>query len=208
MTRSRKIIDEDLVALAAMSDDEIDTSEIPERLDFRNAKRGRFFDLTHRNYDVRSIANWCLRKAQAERIRTSSMWLNKLVFFIYEQSLKSNRVLLAPALAEAWDHGPVFREIFSQTDGDKEVELLTRFNVRLRTREEAFEDFIESDIKLFEKVWREFGHLSASEVRRISHLKDTPWHKIWHETHASNPGKVIDVATIIGHIGLDHGKNS
>jgi uncharacterized phage-associated protein len=208
MTGNRKTIEQDLLALAALSDDEIDTSEIPERLDFRNAVRGRFFDLAHRNYDVRAIGNWCIARARAERIRTSSMWLNKVVFFIYEQSLKTNRVLLTPALAEAWDHGPVFREIFSQTDRDTEVDFLTRFNVRSRTREIAFEDFLDTDLRLFESVWAKFGHLSASEVRRISHLKDAPWHKVWYETNTSNPGKVIDIVTIIGHIGLNYGRET
>ena len=36
----------ELAALAAMSDDEIDTSDIPEVTDWSNAKRGVFYRLT------------------------------------------------------------------------------------------------------------------------------------------------------------------
>jgi len=208
MNENSKAVEDDLLALAAMSDDEIDTSDIPERTNFKGGVRRRFFNLSLREYDVRAIANWCIAKAKSAGVRTSSLWLNKLVFFIYEGALVHNRVLLTPARAEAWDHGPVFREIFSQTDGDKEVEFLTKFDVELRTRVLAEEKFQELDIALFESIWNKYGHLSASEVRRISHLEGTPWYKVWYQADVPNPGKVIDINDIIGHIGLNYGKDS
>ncbi|MXZ92456.1 MAG: hypothetical protein F4W95_04390 [Chloroflexi bacterium] len=47
----------ELAALAAMSDDEIDTSEIPEVTDWSNAKRGVFYRMTKQQITLDLDAN-------------------------------------------------------------------------------------------------------------------------------------------------------
>ena len=181
-----------------MSDEEIDTSDVPVISNFINPAVGKFSDIEFRGYDVRSIANWCIRQARAEGIKTSRLWLNKIVSLIYQESLTSNLALLTPARMEAWDFGPVFREIYySYPDG--EYDLFYRFNVSRRCREVAMDPFASKDLDLFKKVWMKFGHLSGSRLTTITHAPDTPWSKVWSSGRSVNPGMQIGVSVILGH---------
>lgn len=186
----------DLIALAQLSDDEIDTSDAPETTSFAGAEIGKFSDIKFRGYDVRSIANWCISKAKRTGINPTNLWLNKLVFFIYEQALRDLNVLLTPARVEAWDYGPVFRELYLNYPGDNEP--YHRYNVQKRGRELAEDSFETEDLELFEKVWAELGNLTASQLTRLSHRPGTPWSTVWKEGGAINPGMVIDINVILG----------
>lgn len=201
----RTPFEDDLWALANLRDDQIDTSDVPERIDFLNGTRGRFFDLTARNYDVRAIANWCLERAESEGRSVTSMWLNKIVYFVHEVALREFRTLLTPARVEAWDHGPVFREIYFQFPKEAKAHKLLKFNRASRRREPASESFGSSDLAIFEKAWQRYGHFSASKLREISHRPGSPWSIVW-ESRGNAPGAQIDVSTIIGLIGQGHGK--
>lgn len=197
----------DLAKLASMRDDDIDTSEIAERLDFESAIRGKYYDLKPRTYDVRAIANWCIGKASNHNIDATSMWLNKIVYFIYEEALKHSRILLTEARVEAWDHGPVFREIYFQHSNDSCLTPLKKFDKASRKMEVAVENFVEEDIAIFEKVWDKIGQLSASRLRQISHEPGTPWDIVWNYRGKSNPGMVIDYKLILGQISSQpHGR--
>lgn len=199
----------DLAQLASMQDKDIDTSEIPERLNFENAVQGKYYDLKPRGYDVRAIANWCIQKATEQSVAATSMWLNKIVYFIYEEALRQSRTLLTDARVEAWDHGPVFREIYFQYSNDESVKLLKKFNKSVRKMEVADENFLKEDLAIFEKVWNKMGTLSAARLRQISHEPGTPWDIVWNYKGKANPGMVIDYKLILGHVdGQRHGRQT
>lgn len=188
----------DLFALARLRDEDIDTSDIPERADFSNAAMGKYFHIRQRDYDVRAIANWFLEKAALENIKAEAMWLNKIVYFAYEAALKEFSVLITKARVEAWDHGPVFREVFHQFDNEKNQSLLLKLNIKTRKMEVAREEFVPSDLAIFEQVWHKYGHASSAKLRHISHQPGTPWHVVWTFRGRTKPGMVIDLATILG----------
>lgn len=188
----------DLAKLAALPDDEIDTSDISELKALRRPRIGRFSEIESRGYDVRAIANWCLIRARRVEIKVSNLWLNKLVSLIYESSLINRRVLLTPARMEAWEFGPVFREIYFNFPKENQS-LLSKFNVVKRQKEIADDSFHSEDIAAFEEVWQKFGHLSGSRLTTITHASGTSWSKVWLRGGAVNPGMVIDVETILGH---------
>lgn len=189
----------DLFDLSQMDDQDIDTSDIPERSSFEGGFRGRYFDLRLRNYDVRAIANWCIHRANANNVSITSMWLNKIVYFIHEKALQEFRVLLTPAKVEAWDHGPVFREIYFQFDNER-PDLLSSFDIKSRKKVISSESFNDEDIRIFNSVWDQMGHLSAAQLRNISHKHNSPWHIVWSYRGKSNPGMIIDIPTIIGQV--------
>lgn len=197
MDRNSTIAD-DLLALAAMRDEDIDTNDIPEQMNFSRRETGKYYDLEARQYDVRAIANWCLDKAESSGFHPSSMWINKIVYFIYETALQNFRIVLTPAKIEAWDHGPVFRELYAQFQSDTPFHKLRKMNLRTRQREEAIEDFKELDLKIFNDAWKEYGHLSAAELRRISHKPGSPWDIVWQSGGKLNPGMGIDIGVILG----------
>lgn len=194
---SDRNFDADLLALAALSDDDIDTSDVPETLCFDNAIIGRYSNIQVRPYDVRSIANWVIRNAVEDRIKVTNMWLNKLVYFIVEHSLRLKNTLITPARIEAWEFGPVFRELYFNFPKDN-VQLYSRFNVVKRQREIAFEPFEAEDLETFKFVWRKYSRLSASQLTNLSHQSGSPWHTVWERGGKINPGMVIDIETILG----------
>lgn len=196
------ILADDLLALAAMRDNDIDTDDIPEQKNFARREIGKYYDLEARGYDVRAIANWCLEKAEANGFHPTSMWINKIVYFIYETALQNFRIVLTPAKIEAWDHGPVFRELYAQFQSDAPFQKLKKMNLRTRQREDAVENFKDLDLKIFNDAWRRYGHLSAADLRRISHQRGSPWDIAWQSGGKSNPGMGIDIGVILGRNSL------
>jgi len=194
---AKRDIDDDLLALAQMGDDEIDTSDIPETLDFSQAQRGRFYPLAQKGYDVRAIANWCVYRSRSKGRTPTSLWLNKLVYLICETAVREYRELLTPAKIEAWQYGPVFREIYFQTDTEV-IAPFTKFNARMRVREIAQDHFDARDIALFDRVWERYGNMPAGRLTDITHQPGTPWHKVWYHGGRTNPGMEIDPLTILG----------
>lgn len=189
---------EDLLALAAMREEDIDTSDIPEQTNFRRREIGKYYDLEARHYDVRAIANWCLNKAESQGFHPTSMWINKIVYFVYEVALRNFRIVLTPAKIEAWDHGPVFRELYAQFQSDRPFERLKKVNLRTRQKEDATEEFSALDIQIFDSAWRKYGHLSAAQLRHISHETGSPWDVVWRSGGKTNPGMAIDIGVILG----------
>lgn len=202
----RQSLDRELRALAALSDEEIDTTDISETVSFEGAQRARYLPLTQRGYDIRAIANWCIEKAASEGRRVGTLWLNKIVYFIYEKGIQDVGVLFSNARAEAWKHGPVFREIYFDEKVERQASPLMRFNKRSRKMEIASEDFNSDDIVVFENIWANLGHKSGTELRALSHTPDSPWFAIWEHSKNGNLGLEIDVATILGSNAAENGR--
>lgn len=74
-------------------------------------------------YSVRGIANWILDEADARKLPVTNMALNKLTYFLYESYLINFGAVVTKARIEAWEHGPVFREIYQafKKYGDKPI---------------------------------------------------------------------------------------
>lgn len=205
MSENRQI-QADLIALAAMADSEIDLRDVPETTEFSNPRGGRYFPIAKRSYDIRSIANWCIGKARKDGQRIQTLWLIKLVYFIYEKALQDWHVLLSPARLEAWKHGPVFRELYFDDVLDKDASLYKKFDRDIRAMTTATDDFSVYDLHIFESVWSRYAKLSGSELRRISHAPGSPWDVVWSRAkHVGGFNLHIDVATILGQSDYWHG---
>jgi uncharacterized phage-associated protein len=150
-------------------------------------------------YDVRSIANWVLDRADAAVADLSNMALNKIVYFIIEKALVERGELLTAAKIEAWEHGPVIREIYHafKIHGDGPItSRALRFDPSTRSMMEARDVFGDQDTGLFEDALSAYLHLTAAQLRALSHQPGSPWHRVWwHDGHI-NPGMEISIDTI------------
>ncbi|HEY1124597.1 MAG TPA: type II toxin-antitoxin system antitoxin SocA domain-containing protein [Sphingobium sp.] len=188
--------------LALLPDDEIDTSDAPEVSDWSMAVRGRFSKstLAERAYDVRAIANWILNYLEETSLSASNMSLNKLVYFVYERGIVELRTLFTPARAEAWDHGPVFREIYHAVKGENDQPIssrITKYSVRDREIVEAAEQFSAEDLDFFKSVIDDYKDFTAAQLRKISHRSGAPWDRVWKSATPVNPGMVISTDLIL-----------
>lgn len=203
---ARKPIDPRIAAelreLALLPDDQIDTSDISEISDWSNAVRSRFATVTieERGYDIRAIANWILDYLAETSRSITNMALNKITYFVVERGLVEKSILFSPARVEAWDHGPVFREIYHAMKADDNRPIskrITRYSVRDRETIEAREQFSAEDVGFFESVVGDYMNFTASQLRGISHREGGPWDQVWRSARPVNPGMVISTALIL-----------
>jgi uncharacterized phage-associated protein len=150
-------------------------------------------------YDVRAIANWVLDKSDAVSTGLSNMALNKIVYFIIEKAVIERGQLLTSAKIEAWEHGPVIREVYHafKDHGDRPIRTRARkFDSDTLALVEARERFDAADIQLFEEAAEDYIRLSAAQLRALSHQPGSPWYRVWWHEGQFNPGMEITVEVI------------
>jgi len=144
--------------------------------------------------DVRAIANVVLDYADKRRIGVTNMALNKIVYFVHCDYLQENGTPLVGAKIEAWQHGPVFREIYHEFkrwgDGDIEsravkVDPFTGEVVKAEVH------FGTDEAKYIASLIDRYIGFTAAQLRAISHQAGGPWHRVWGHDGKSNPGMKI-----------------
>lgn len=195
----------ELARLALLREDEIDTVDIPEEIDWKRGERSRFAvstkrALQRRDYDIRSIANWFIRHFAAAGKPITNLSLNKIVYFAFERLLIERSVVLSKAKIEAWAHGPVFREIYHslKDNGDAPIlEEIRKFSVKDRRLIPARDELSVSDEEFLEEIARTYGRLNAGQLVALSHRVHEPWAAVWHYRGSTNPGMEISLDLII-----------
>jgi uncharacterized phage-associated protein len=155
-----------------------------------------------RAYSVRSIANWVLDYAEAQGLPISNMALNKLLYFAYEHALASYGRKLTAAKIEAWDHGPVFREIYHdfKSFGSGAIKDRAKFYDPLTdTLKTARADIEPDDQAIILEAIKDLVRLPASTLREISHAQGGPWDLTWNHAGDVNPGMHISDELIVLH---------
>lgn len=145
-------------------------------------------------HSVRGIANWILDYADTLGFSVTNMALNKLVFFAFEKVLVENGALLTDAKIEAWDHGPVFREIYHsfKSYSDKPIKGRIEFySIDTGKSEVAVADVGEPLAETLRETIRPLLPLSASRLRNLSHIEGGAWHQVWCHDGYANPGMEI-----------------
>jgi len=192
----------ELSELKLVADEDIDLSDIPETTDWGTALRGMWNAKGYEplGYDIRAVANEILKRAWATGAKPTNMWLNKVAWFVYERMLVEFGKLLTPARVEAWDHGPVFREIYGSAKvfRDEPVDaLLQQFSMRTRKMETAASTFDHQTSSIIDEAIRSFSKKTASQLRNISHVEGSPWYRIWYSDQKTSAGMVISPSVIL-----------
>jgi uncharacterized phage-associated protein len=148
-----------------------------------------------KQYDVRSIANWILDRAKTLGMPTpTNMAINKLVYFLFEQMLLEKRRKIFTAKIEAWEHGPVIRELYSEFKVSSDGPITGRarkFSLATRQMEVAHDELSAEDEKQFAEIIDHYLPMTAATLRRISHQCDGPWFNVWSHEGMSLPGMEI-----------------
>jgi uncharacterized phage-associated protein len=154
-------------------------------------------------YSVRGLANWILDHAETVGYRHTNMGINKLVYFAVEAFLVERNALLTNAKMEAWEHGPVFRELYQsfKSYGNGFI------GGRAKSFSTASEEFEEAKIHLppeeeafLKSAIKPLLSCNASELRALSHREGGAWYSVWWYSGHTNPGMEIS-ATRITQIG-------
>jgi uncharacterized phage-associated protein len=164
-------------------------------------------------YSVRGLANWILDLAERHGFVVTNMALNKLIFFAIERVLVENGALLTEARIEAWDHGPVFREVYHsfKKNGDNPIrDRVSFYSVDTQRLEKSSVELPAELSHLLEETLLPLLPMSASRLRNLSHVEGGAWHQVWCYDGYANPGMEITPELILSAAsaeGLrDHGR--
>ncbi|WP_156397266.1 MULTISPECIES: Panacea domain-containing protein [unclassified Sphingomonas] len=158
------------------------------------------FEYGNLNLSIRGLANWLLDYADSRGLLLTNMALNKLLFFAYEALLLHKGIVLTNAKIEAWEHGPVFREIYQafKKFEDKPIRDRARFFSAKSGKEEVSSvSLSESDEATLRDSIEPLIRLSASRLREISHVEGGAWHQVWWYDGHANPGMEITPELIV-----------
>lgn len=144
--------------------------------------------------DVRALANVILDQAEAKGLEITNMALNKIAYFVHCDYLVENKHPLVRAKIEAWQHGPVFREIYHEFKrwGDSPIHSrATRVDPCTGDVITAEVKFGDNEAKYIRDLIDRYIYFKAAQLRAISHIEGGPWHKVWGHDGKSNPGMKI-----------------
>jgi uncharacterized phage-associated protein len=147
-----------------------------------------------RGHSVRGLANWILDYADDLGVNLTNMALNKLLFFAYEDFIVKDNIIITNAKIEAWEHGPVFREIYHAFKDCADRPIKTRahfFSVETEKVEICHSHISEKEEERLRETLGSLIRISASRLRDMSHVEDGAWYSVWWYDGHANPGMEI-----------------
>jgi uncharacterized phage-associated protein len=144
--------------------------------------------------DPRAIANLILDMADCRGVTVSNLALNKIVYFLHGIFLARFGRPLIDAKIEAWQYGPVFREIYHQFKkfGDKPInERATVLNAESGEFEVCSYNLEQNEYEFLQDIADSYLKMRPSMLVELSHVRDGPWHNAWFYDGIVNPGMEI-----------------
>lgn len=144
--------------------------------------------------DVRAIANFVLDLAENQGVGVTNLSINKIVYFLHANYLSQFDKPLVSAKIEAWEYGPVFRELYREfkTFGDKPITSRV-FRIDPDTGERVICrcDFSSEDSAFLERIVASYLNMSLGRLLDLSHIKGGPWDQVWNHSTLANPSMHI-----------------
>lgn len=115
------------------------------------------------------VAEWFIRKFQELQDPITNLKLQKLLYYAQGIALGQHNVKIFPDLIQAWEHGPVIRDIWNTYNSHGNSPLPTNPERSLTPVEET-----ENVVKILEETVTIYGRLSAWTLRDKTH-QEKPW---------------------------------
>lgn len=129
-------------------------------------------------YQAQTIAEYFLGKGKEEKIKISNMKIIKLVYIAHGWFLAMQDLIEKPNWnnpliqenIEAWDYGPVIRNLYFEYRKYGADDLVTQ----LKNIENS--NTIDKEIREFlDVIWDSYKDLDGSKLSTITHEEGTPW---------------------------------
>lgn len=140
------------------------------------------------SHEPLAIANKVLRAAHAEGKALTIMQLIKLVYIAHGWTLSLLNRPLVSKPPEAWQHGPVYPEIYNEYRGygSSPIDRTAKYPFSGADYETELDDDEQS---IVEKVVSAYGKLHAFTLSARTHQPGTPW----YEVYAGGVGKFLEI---------------
>jgi len=151
--------------------------------------------------DARAVANFILDEADSIGIWLSNLALQKILYFAHGWSLVLHRRPLVRQSFEAWEHGPVIRDVYGafKNHGSKPI-TKTRaviFDVSTRSECIAKEYFEKQEEFLILDNLKYYGRINAFKLSTMTHTTGGPWDIVWSKKTEANIGMKISDQSIL-----------
>lgn len=153
-------------------------------------------------HDPRAVANFVLDVACEVGSPASNLVVNKVVYFIHGAYLAQFGKPLIDARIEAWDYGPVVREIYHEFKAFKERPITSRAkqrNLQTGDLETSVYSFASDEEQFLRTMATSYLKLRPGVLVNLSHVHDGPWHEAWFHDGRVNPGMEISNEAISQH---------
>ncbi len=145
--------------------------------------------------DPRAVANFILDVGKENNIPISNLALNKIAYFLHGTHLALYNQPLIDAKIEAWEYGPVIREIyheFKKYEKNPIEERATSINLATGEREVCEYSFGDADReRKLKTIVESYLQMKPFYLVKLSHVDDGPWHNAWFHEERVNPGMEI-----------------
>tara|TARA_R110002096_G_scaffold139147_3_gene293283 strand:- start:278 stop:745 length:468 start_codon:yes stop_codon:yes gene_type:complete len=124
----------------------------------------------------------------------TNLHLNKILFFIHVEFLREYSTPLVSAKLEAWDYGPVYREIYNQFKKNKNLPISNRaVKVSFDTgeKEVATCTLKNGDSEKIEELVLFYSDIPAGLLVDLSHETGGAWDVVWNHKSEFNIGMEI-----------------
>jgi uncharacterized phage-associated protein len=152
------------------------------------------------NQNPKAIANLILEVANSRGLKASNLSLNKIAYFAHGSYLARYEKPLIDAKIEAWEFGPVFREIYHEFKrcGERPINYLAQdYDVETEQLQVVRWDLPSDEEDFLREVISSYLELRAGYLVELSHIVDGPWHQAWHHAGRVNPGMEISNEDIL-----------
>lgn len=147
-------------------------------------------------YSPLTIAGSFLQKSREWSRPLTPMALTKLVYLAHGWHLGLTGQPLTGERPQAWKYGPVYRSLYHALKpyGADDIPGFEHLDY---TEVPVGDGYVS---QLIAEVWDRYSELSAIQLSSLTHQKDSPWYKTWHE----HGGKVTKGTQIPDALIADH----
>jgi uncharacterized phage-associated protein len=145
-------------------------------------------------YDVRSLANHVLDRGDAIKREVTNIHINKVLYFAYVWFLLGRNEPLTHAKIEAWDYGPVFREVWQSFKGFGSNPISARakrLDLDSGEMRVCNDEILQEDRELLDPLIDKYLQYKPFDLVELTHLPGTPWDVVYNHKGRSNPGMRI-----------------
>jgi uncharacterized phage-associated protein len=161
-----------------------------------------------KGYDVRTVANLVLERGWDLNLKVTNLHLNKSLFFMHVDCLRDFDRPLVSAKIEAWEYGPVFREVYNQFKkfrADPISTLAKRVSYDTGELEAAKDEIASSMVEYIVDLGEFYLSVPARVLVDLSHAKGGAWDTVWSSSADFNAGMEI-TEEIIREYEIPHGR--
>ena len=144
--------------------------------------------------DPRALSNMILDIADEVEIDVTNLALNKILYFVHALYLAETDKPLISAKIEAWQYGPVFREVYHQFKKFDRLPIKERaeiLNVETGEYEAAKCGEEQIEYEKLRDIALPYIRMRPRALVDLSHAQGGPWHEAWYHDGDVNPGMEI-----------------